>query len=249
MVNITFKTLKQEIYNLDVDIMITIANLKQQLNQFGLQTECIKLIFKGKILEDANTLETYKYNPESKDFIVIMTQKIQPLNQSSNQSSNDQPSNDQPSNQSSTDQQSNNQQSNQSSNQSSNNENDDDYEDMDENPHGIENIAHLLQQHPEILLSLMAQYPQMSQMLNQYPNEIQELISNPEFMQSVVSMGNQGVFNNNQNILQINITEEERNDINELMTLGFTENEVIQVYFACNKNKEQTASMLFEDIN
>ncbi len=73
MLNITFKTLKQAVYNMDVDPSITINELKEQLKQYGFEPETIRLIFKGKILEGDNTVESYKYNPEAKDFIVIMT--------------------------------------------------------------------------------------------------------------------------------------------------------------------------------
>jgi hypothetical protein len=266
MVNITLKTLKQEIYHLDIDLNITISDLKQQLTQFGYNVSEMKLIFKGRVLEDNNTLATYNYNPESKDFIVIMTIKkpieppkisiqpvsIQIINQN-DQSNNDQSNNDQSiTNQSNNENNENNDQSitNQSNNENNvslvDNENEDDYEDVEDE---LPNIAQLLNQNPNILLGLIAQHPQMSQLFNHYPNEIQELISNPNFMQTVLSMGSQGAFGNNPNVLQINITEEERNDINELMSLGFTENEVIQVYYACNKNKEQAAIMLFEDNN
>jgi len=230
MVNITCKTLKQEVHNLDVNIDITIGDLKQELSQFGFNASEIKLIFKGRILEDSNTLATYNYNPESKDFIVIMAAKKQvELPKATVQPPSHEVHDD------------------------TNNDNDE-YEDIeDENPNlnqnSNQNIANMLSQNPNVLLSLFAQHPEMSQLMNQYPNEIQQLISNPNFMQTVMSMGSQGAFGDNPNVLQINITEDERADINELMSLGFTENEVIQVYFACNKNKEQSAAMLFEDDN
>jgi len=252
MVNITFKTLKQELYNLDVDLDITIGDLKQELTQFGFNASEMKLIFKGRVLEDCNTLTTYNYNPESKDFIVVMSIKKQV---ETPQPVSIHVINSPVSNVHSTNQLNNNQSTNQSNNNQSNNDesnqSDDDYEDVeDENPNHNPNIAaNILGQNPNILLGLIAQHPQMSQLLNQYPNEIQELVSSPNFMQTVLSMGSQGAFGNNPNVLQINITEEERNDINELMSLGFTENEVIQVYYACNKNKEQSATMLFEDNN
>ena len=263
MVNITFKTLKQEIYHLDVDTNITIADLKQELTQFGYNNASeIKLIFKGKILEDSNTLANYNYNynPQSKDFIVVMTTK-KPIEQPNikmqpvilsypNQSINIQLVNNQSISNNPVEQQlvnppinSENQENDENE---ENQEDDEDYEDIEDDTH---NIANMLGQNPNILLGLIAQHPQMSQLFNQYPNEIQELISNPNFMQTVLSMGSQGAFGDNPNEIQINITEEERNDINELMSLGFTENEVIQVYYACNKNKEQAASMLFEENN
>ena len=224
MVKITFKTLKQEIYYLDVDMNITIGDLKQQLSQFGFEVSVMKLLFKGRILEDDKILSFYNYNAESKDFIVIMIMKKTVVQPEPNNPLNDVQSND---------------------DQSNDDQSNDDYEDVDVNEHP--NIAQILSQNPNILLGLIAQHPQMGQLFSQYPNEIQELVSNPNFIQTAMSMGSQGVFGNNPDVLQINITEEERNDINELMSLGFTENEVIQVYFACNKNKEQAATMLFEE--
>ena len=38
---------------------------------------------------------------------------------------------------------------------------------------------------------------------------------------------------------------EEQNDIRELMSLGFQESLVVQIYICCNKNKDLAASMLF----
>ncbi|VDL59950.1 unnamed protein product [Hymenolepis diminuta] len=45
----------------------------------------------------------------------------------------------------------------------------------------------------------------------------------------------------------IRLTEEEKNAVDRLKALGFPEHEVIQAYFACDKNEELAANLLFSD--
>mmetsp|Transcript_8307 Transcript_8307/g.8189 ORF Transcript_8307/g.8189 Transcript_8307/m.8189 type:complete len:296 (-) Transcript_8307:34-921(-) len=47
--------------------------------------------------------------------------------------------------------------------------------------------------------------------------------------------------------VQIHLTPEEENDVRELIQLGFSQEDVIQVYLSCDKNKEMAASLLFEN--
>ncbi|GMM37410.1 Rad23 protein [Saccharomycopsis crataegensis] len=48
--------------------------------------------------------------------------------------------------------------------------------------------------------------------------------------------------------IQIEISERDQEAINRLCELGFDRNTVIQVYFACDKNEEAAADLLFRDV-
>ena len=49
------------------------------------------------------------------------------------------------------------------------------------------------------------------------------------------------------NVPRIEVTPEENAAINRLCELGFDRSLVIQVYFACDKNEEMAANLLFSD--
>ena len=45
----------------------------------------------------------------------------------------------------------------------------------------------------------------------------------------------------------ISVTVEERDAIERLCRLGFPRDQVVQAYFACDKNEEMAANFLFEE--
>ncbi|KAM3588884.1 UV excision repair protein rad23 [Umbelopsis sp. WA50703] len=71
---LTFKTLQQKQFQLDVDGTSTVADVKKQIEETqGHPITTQKLIYSGKILADDNTVESY--NISEKDFLVVMVSK------------------------------------------------------------------------------------------------------------------------------------------------------------------------------
>ena len=71
---LTFKDLKQQKFTIDAEPSDTIASVKQKIStEKGWEPAQQKLIYSGKILQDDNTIESYKI--EEKGFIVCMTSK------------------------------------------------------------------------------------------------------------------------------------------------------------------------------
>ncbi|KAL5114997.1 UV excision repair protein rad23 [Pleosporales sp. CAS-2024a] len=75
---ITFKDLKQNKFVIDAEPSETIGELKSKIQaDKGWEVPQQKLIYSGKILQDANTVESY--NIEEKGFIVCMVSKVRLL--------------------------------------------------------------------------------------------------------------------------------------------------------------------------
>ena len=231
---LTGKTLKQTEHKFDIDPNATIADLKQKCAEYGFDPQNIRLISKGKVLEDAVTISNSGIGTGPKDYFVIM---VTP-SKSAQPTAAAQPSAPvvpaapaaqpvaqpmifglpglpgmpavQPGEQQS-----------------------------------MINMAGLLQQNPGILLQLMASDPQLAPLMMQNPQAFQQLISNPAFIQQLTSVIQQGGAPQ----YTVELTEQEHDDIDDLMSMGFEEEEVVQYYFACDKNKEQTAAMLLDSMD
>ncbi|MCJ1472806.1 hypothetical protein MMC13_001455 [Lambiella insularis] len=71
---LTFKDLKQQKFVIEAEHSETIGDIKAKIsNEKGWEPSLQKLIYSGKILQDANTVESYKI--EEKGFIVCMVAK------------------------------------------------------------------------------------------------------------------------------------------------------------------------------
>lgn len=72
---VTVKDLKQQKFTIDAEPSETIGALKDKISaEKDWQASTLKLIYSGKILQDDNTIESYKI--EEKGFIVCMTSKV-----------------------------------------------------------------------------------------------------------------------------------------------------------------------------
>ena len=72
---LTFKDLKQQKFVIEAEPGETIGQVKEKISsEKGWEASQQKLIYSGKILQDANTVESYSI--EEKGFIVCMVSKV-----------------------------------------------------------------------------------------------------------------------------------------------------------------------------
>jgi UV excision repair protein RAD23 len=75
---LTFKDLKQQKFVIEAEPSETVGQVKEKISkEKGWEVSQQKHIYSGKILQDANTVESY--NIEEKGFIVCMIAKVCPI--------------------------------------------------------------------------------------------------------------------------------------------------------------------------
>lgn len=119
-------------------------------------------------------------------------------------------------------------------------------------------VRDILQTQPEmaevVLQQLAASNPQIAQLIQTNPEAFLRYITEgdqqalasalgvpPEYLEAAQNEEEGG------DSYQIQISPEENDAITRLCELGFDRNLVIQVYFACDKNEEMAANLLFND--
>ncbi|KAK4158428.1 XPC-binding domain-containing protein [Chaetomidium leptoderma] len=105
----------------------------------------------------------------------------------------------------------------------------------------FQQLRQVVQQQPQmlepILQQLGASNPQLAQVIAQNPDQFLSLLS---------ESGGDDDAPLPPGAHQISVTEEERDAIERLTRLGFTQDQAIQAYFACDKNEELAANFLFD---
>ncbi|ODV96099.1 hypothetical protein PACTADRAFT_20555, partial [Pachysolen tannophilus NRRL Y-2460] len=119
----------------------------------------------------------------------------------------------------------------------------------------LHQLREVLQTHPEmieyVLQQIATQNPQLAQLIQENPEEFVRLMlegSNGEDLEELMGPAGEGVGEEGEEGgVRIAITQDEEAAINRLCELGFDRNLVIQVYFACDKNEEMAADVLFSE--
>jgi len=104
----------------------------------------------------------------------------------------------------------------------------------------FQQIRAAVQQHPELLPSVLANMGQAN------PALLQLINANPEQFMELLSEGAEDDGGDDTGMAVVQVTQTEQDAINRLLELGFPRNLVIQAYFACDKNEEMAANWLFE---
>jgi UV excision repair protein RAD23 len=104
----------------------------------------------------------------------------------------------------------------------------------------FQQLRQIVQQQPQMLEPILQQLgagnPQLAQLISQNPNQFLQLLGEDADDDAALPPGAQA----------ISVTEEERDAIERLTRLGFSQEACIQAYFACDKNEELAANFLFD---
>jgi len=127
----------------------------------------------------------------------------------------------------------------------------------------IGSLRELLQQRPEmaeiVLQQMAASNPQLAEVIQRNPEAFMRYITSgdqdalaeslgiPKEYLEGTGEGDDAEEGEEANAPHIEVTPEENAAINRLCELGFDRSLVIQVYFACDKNEEMAANLLFSD--
>jgi len=241
---ITVQTLDQKVCSVSVDDGANVDDLRLKIGEVkNIDSSHVnKIIFNGKILLDGNTLASYNVVDKSKVVILIkatpskpapapapvpaepVAPVVKPQNEKTDDSDED---------------------------ASENTETD---EDGDENQDIVNALTNEMNQNPQAFMMNLLQNPMFQQYAMANPQGVQQMMQNPEEFVNHLSqmLGNMQMGDEDGEgggYIKITMTENEKNDVDELVNMGFDKNDVLQTYMACDKNKEMTANILMDNFN
>ena len=278
---LTLKNLKQAKYNVELESeKNTIKDLKNEIEKVhGFDSNVIKLLLNGKVLEDSKTIEDYQI--KSDNIIIMMNTKPKPKVQNDESKKEEEPKKEE-------------EKINKEEEQSKKEEEQPKKEEESQKEKEQENksnstgnsgntgnvrlpmelrrnasmIKVLCRDNPEkifvILDNLKARNPALLNKIKEHEEEFKSLLVSPINQQDIDSYklmeedvkalsiprereeGEEG--EGGEGGIKISLSPEELQAVNRLKELGdFNENEILQAYFACDKNEELAANYLFEE--
>ena len=292
---LTLKNLKQVKYNVELESeKNSIKDLKNEIEKVhGFDSNVIKLLLNGKVLEDSKTIEDYQI--KSDNIIIMMNTKPKPKAQNVESKKEEEPKKEEEKlNKVEEQPKKEEEKINKEEEQSKKEEEQPKKEEESQKEKEQENksnstgnsgntgnvrlpmelrrnasmIKVLCRDNPEkifvILDNLKARNPALLNKIKEHEEEFKSLLVSPINQQDIDSYklmeedvkalsiprereeGEEG--EGGEGGIKISLSPEELQAVNRLKELGdFNENEILQAYFACDKNEELAANYLFEE--
>lgn len=239
MPTLTFKTLSNKSTTIEIpNFEISVKDLKEQLSKHDYDPNLTKIIFKGKILDNEKQVKSYEGIVDGSSLVIMQTKK--PIEAKPQESKKEEVKKEETSSSDSSP----------SEPISAPIQTTNPFSQLFQSFGGNQPTAPIGPSIGPSMMQIMAssmQDPQIRQIYQQNPNMFLNMINSPSFMNLLNSGVSSAPMAGDPNAIYLKFTELEMKDINELIGLGFNKNEVIEIYMACNKDKESSANILFEN--
>lgn len=113
----------------------------------------------------------------------------------------------------------------------------------------IGQFANLVQQNPEAFMQLLMTDPFISQVAQQNPQFFAQVVSDPNFVNNLMQTEPTEEDSMYEKFFdgEIKLTDDQKKDVNEIVAMGFSFEDVIQYYIAYDNNKEMALNALFDE--
>ncbi|QKF93689.1 ubiquitin protein [Fadolivirus algeromassiliense] len=105
-------------------------------------------------------------------------------------------------------------------------------------------LTQMLASNPQILMQMLMSNPQIAQFAGQNPQAFLQMVSNPDFLNNIVEVGDQYEEASEFEGMYDNLTDDQKKDVDEMINMGFDFNDIIQYYCLNDHNKEATINIL-----
>lgn len=108
-------------------------------------------------------------------------------------------------------------------------------------------FANMAQQNPEAFMQMLMSDPFINQIAQQNPQFFAQVINNPNFINNLMQAEPEDPMYDKLFEGEIQLTDVQKKEVNEIIAMGFPFEEVIQYYIAYDHNKEMALNALFNE--